>query len=48
MDMGPMPACFETDMAYIGYPMNNSETGDRFFEGCPNAKHCQVKKFKFF
>eukprot|EP00091_Calanus_sinicus_P019900 TRINITY_DN5189_c0_g1_i2.p1 TRINITY_DN5189_c0_g1~~TRINITY_DN5189_c0_g1_i2.p1 ORF type:complete len:187 (-),score=42.38 TRINITY_DN5189_c0_g1_i2:102-662(-) len=42
MDMGPLPSCFEKDMAYIGFPMNNSESEDRFFEGCPNSKHCQM------
>ena len=42
MGKGPLPACFETDKAYIGYPMNNPENGDRYLEGCPNPQHCQV------
>eukprot|EP00092_Neocalanus_flemingeri_P078861 GFUD01098179.1.p1 GENE.GFUD01098179.1~~GFUD01098179.1.p1 ORF type:complete len:542 (+),score=128.64 GFUD01098179.1:107-1627(+) len=42
MDMGPLPSCFETDKAYIGYPMDHSESGGRYLDKCPNPQHCQM------
>ena len=47
MGKGPLPACFETEKTYVGYPMDNPETKERYLKGCPNPQHCQVTKTIF-
>jgi len=43
MEMGSdLPSCFETNKAYVGYPMDNPESGGRYLEKCPNPQHCQM------